>query len=204
MHYDEFRFNDICKARCLFPAPDTVAEKGRTKCGSKNLFFAGALYRKLPIVCVAFLFEPVTSCSASKCPYYQKGVNASSKVIVCCFRLLVIKLSDAFRSVLIASSFRWALKNVLACRIYDIISSSSVIWLYRLVRTLTAWTGVPEQLHSLKGGVVSQTPKPRRGGPENLLSGLLYLSRECLVLRRQVFSLTHPLTGRIWCLQRQF
>ena len=33
-----------------------------------------------------------------------------------------------------------ALKDVLACRIYDIISSSSFIWFYSLVRTLTART----------------------------------------------------------------
>ena len=49
---------------------------------------AEAVYCKLPIVCVAFLFELVTSCSASKCPYYQKGVNTFSKVIVCSLNLL--------------------------------------------------------------------------------------------------------------------
>ena len=38
LQYDEFRFSDICKARFMFPAPDTVPAKGRTKCGSKTIF----------------------------------------------------------------------------------------------------------------------------------------------------------------------
>jgi hypothetical protein len=113
LHYDEFRFSDLCKARYVFSAPDKVPAKGRAKCGTKNYLSPGALYRKLPIVCFAFLFELVTSCSAYKCSYYQTGVNTFSKVIVCCFRLLVVKLSDAFRSVLIAPSFRFIFVLVL-------------------------------------------------------------------------------------------
>lgn len=182
----------------------------------QNYFSAGALCRKLPVVCVAFLFKLVTSCSASKCSYYQKGVNTFSKVIVCYFRLLVVKLSDAFRSVLITSSFR----------LIFVLFLYSVLWRMSLLVELTIlflppsfgstalfgpWPpalcshpfGVSQQLHSLKGGVVSQTPKPHPGRPGNLLSGLPYLRRECPVLRRQVFSLAHPMTARIWWLQRQ-
>jgi hypothetical protein len=171
----------------------------------QNYFSTVALYRKLPIFCVAFLFELVTSCSASKCSYYQKDVNTISKVIMCYFRLLVVKLSDAFRSVLIASSFRLIFVLVLY----------SVLWRMSLLVELTIlslipplfgstalfgpWPpalcshpfGVPQQLHSLKGAVVSHKPKPHPGEPGNLLSGLPDLSRECPVLRLQVFSLTH-------------
>jgi hypothetical protein len=75
----------------------------------------------------------------------------------------------------------------------------------------TAWLGpwppelfgVPQQLHSLKGGIVSATPKSHPEGPANLLSSLLYRSQECPVLRRQVFSLTQPMAGKIWWSQRQ-
>jgi hypothetical protein len=288
-----------------FPEPNTFPAKGRTKCGSKNYFPAGALYRNLPIVSVAFLFELVVSCSASKFSYYQKGVNTFSKGIVRCFKLLV-KLLDAFRSVLIASSFRFIFDLLLYSVLWKMFllveftilfllpplfgcgvqlkrdgtrwrtvgegewrgnwrmewvastlhttsehgvssitttdahtsaASSRLNWHPRRFKWArpfrrktksgfcacaitfqtqsTAWFGpwppelcsppfgVPQQLHSLKGRVVSQTPKPHPGGPGNFLSGLPYLSRECPVLRRQVFSLTHPMTGRIWWLQRQ-
>jgi hypothetical protein len=59
----------------------------------------------------------------------------------------------------------------------------STAWVRPWPRLLCSHSfGVPQQLHFVKGGVVSPTPKPQPGGP--------YLSRECPVLRRQIFALT--------------
>lgn len=116
----------------------------------QNYIFAGALYSQLPIVCIAFLFESVTSSSASKCSYYQSSVNTLSKVM---YSVLfqnahcqtAVRLSKCANSIVIRvylcfGRLQCALKYVLACRIYNIISSSSFLWFYRVVRTLTART----------------------------------------------------------------
>lgn len=201
----------------MFPAPHTVPAKGRTKCGSKNYFSAGALYRKLPIVCVAFLFELVTSCSSSKCSYYQVSVNTFSKVIVWCFQIACCKtvgrLSKCANSIIIQvylclGPLRCTLKSVLACRIYDIVSSSSFIWFYRLVQVLTARTMLASiwgasTVTFFKGWHCQPHAKTPSWRATESSFRLPYLSRECPVLRRQVFSLTQPMTGRIWWLQRQ-
>jgi hypothetical protein len=106
LQYDEFHCSDICESDTCFLHRILSQRKEEPNAGPKTVS-AGARYRKLPIVCIAFLFELVTSCSASKCPYYQSIVNTLSKFTACCFISLVVKLSDAFRSLLIASSFRF-------------------------------------------------------------------------------------------------
>jgi hypothetical protein len=204
MQYDEFRFTDICKARYVFPAPNIVPMKGRTKCGSKSYISAGAFYRKLPFVCIAFLFELVTSSSAYKCLYYQSSVNTLSKVMysvlfqmACC--------QTVVRSVLIASSFRFFFVVVLYSVLWNMslhvgftilfllpLSFGSIGWFEPWPPKLCSRPfGLPQQLHFLKCGVVNLTPKPYFRGPGTRLSELPYLSRECSVLRRHVFSVTH-------------
>ena len=63
--------------------------------------------------------------------------------IACCKtagRLSMCANSIVIQVYLCLGPLQCALKNVLACRTYNIVSSSSSIWFYSLVRTVTART----------------------------------------------------------------
>lgn len=125
-----------------------------------------------------FLFRLQVFVLSDRCEYIQQGYSVLFQ-IACCKtvgRLSKCANSTIIQVYLCLGPLQCTLKNVLACRIFDIISSSSVIWLYSLVRTLTARTMLASiqgasTVNSLKGGIVSPTPKPYPGGPGNLLSG---------------------------------